>query len=47
MCHLQEFNVCHELGLHVEMVDLGKDLSSGSIGTALRFSNAGQFNPIK
>lgn len=43
----KEFDVCRKLGLNVEMVDLGNDPSSGSIGTALKFSNAGQFDPIK
>jgi glycine/D-amino acid oxidase-like deaminating enzyme/nitrite reductase/ring-hydroxylating ferredoxin subunit len=43
----KEFEACQKLGLNVEMVDLGSDPSSGSISTALRFPNAGQFNPIK
>lgn len=39
--------MCKKLGLDVEMVDLGKDPGSGSIGTALRFPGAAQFNPIR
>nr|PNR54014.1 hypothetical protein PHYPA_007690 [Physcomitrium patens] len=43
----KEFDVCKKLGLNVDMVDLGKDPSSGGIGTAMRFPNSGQFDPIK
>jgi glycine/D-amino acid oxidase-like deaminating enzyme/nitrite reductase/ring-hydroxylating ferredoxin subunit len=43
----KEFDVCKKLGLNVDMVDLGKDPSSGSIGTTMRFLNSGQFDPIK
>ena len=39
--------MCKKLGLDVEMVDLSKDPTSGSIGTALQFPGAAQFNPIK
>lgn len=43
----KEFDVCLRLGLNVEMVNLENDSSSGSIGKALKFPTAGQFNPIK
>lgn len=39
--------MCQRLGLNAELVDLGNDPSTGSVGTALKFPNAGQFNPIK
>jgi hypothetical protein len=39
--------VCLRLGLHVEMVNLENDFTSGSIGKALKFPTAGQSNPIK
>ena len=39
--------MCLRLGLNVEMVNLENDSSSGSIGKALKFPTAGQFNPIK
>jgi glycine/D-amino acid oxidase-like deaminating enzyme/nitrite reductase/ring-hydroxylating ferredoxin subunit len=43
----KEFDVCKRLGLDVEFVNLENDPSTGSVGRALKFANAGQFNPIK
>jgi len=43
---LQEFVACQNLGVKVEMQDLGNDPASGKIGTAIQFANAAEFHPL-
>lgn len=43
---MQEFVACQNLGVKVEMQDLGSDPASGKIGTTIQFANAAEFHPL-
>ncbi|CAK9234434.1 unnamed protein product [Sphagnum troendelagicum] len=43
---LKEFVACQNLGVKVEMQELGNDPASGKIGTAIQFANAAKFHPL-
>ncbi|CAN5975373.1 unnamed protein product [Sphagnum jensenii] len=43
---LKEFVACQNLGVKVEMQELGNDPASGKIGTAIQFANAAEFHPL-